>query len=159
MMRTAAALVAAVTAAMTLGMMPAVATQSTGSAASTQGRYQHQAFVATNRHRDRHDRAALRKQDCVQRFAVRQARRMARQERMFHQELGPILSRCDLSTVGENVAYGYPSGRSVVNLGWMRSEGHRQNILNRDFRLIGIGARQSDDGTWYAAQVFGRRAR
>ncbi len=84
---------------------------------------------------------------------------MARQDRMFHQDLRPILRQCGLSTVGENVAYGYRSGRSVVNDGWMHSEGHRRNILNRDFRLMGIGARKSDDGTWYAAQVFGRRAR
>ena len=82
---------------------------------------------------------------------------MAVQERMFHQDLGPVLRRCGLSYVGENVAYGYSSGRSVV-AAWMHSEGHRRNILDRQFRLLGIGARQSDDGTWYAAQVFGRKA-
>jgi uncharacterized protein YkwD len=125
--------------------------------APPQSRYQAQAFAATNRHRSTHDRPALRKQDCVQRFAVRQARRMARQERMYHQDLSPILRRCGLSRVGENVAYGYPSGRAVVNQGWMHSAGHRRNILDRRFRLLGLGARQSDDGTWYAAQVFGRR--
>jgi uncharacterized protein YkwD len=119
--------------------------------------YQKQIFNATNQQRERHDRARFGHQDCVQRFAIRQARRMARQERMFHQDLRPILRRCGLSSVGENVAYGYPSGRSAVNQGWMSSEGHRANILNRGFRLLGVGARRDDDGTWYAAQVFGRR--
>ena len=39
----------------------------------------------------------------------------------------------------------------------MRSEGHRANILSRGFRLVAVGARRDGDGTWYAAQVFGRR--
>jgi uncharacterized protein YkwD len=80
---------------------------------------------------------------------------MADQERMYHQDLGPILRQCGLSMVGENVAYGYSDGRSVVDDGWMQSEGHRENILNPRFRVIGVGARKSEDGTWYAAQVFG----
>ncbi|GAA4379901.1 CAP domain-containing protein [Nocardioides caricicola] len=125
----------------------------------TAGRYQHQAFEATNRVRRQHERAGFRAQDCLQRFAERQARRMARQDRMFHQELRPILRQCGLTTTGENVAYGFPTGRSVVNDGWMNSEDHRENILDRDFRLMGIGARRSADGTWYAAQVFGGRTR
>lgn len=139
-----------------LGPAPAGAVQPAG---LTAGRYQNQALQATNRVRHHHERAGFRTQDCVQRFAERQARRMARQDRMFHQELRPVLERCGLTTVGENVAYGYPNGRSVVNQGWMRSEGHRENILNRQFRLMGMGARQSADGTWYAAQVFGGRTR
>lgn len=126
------------------------------SAVTPQARYQDQAFAATNRQRAEHDRTPFRAQDCVQKFAVRQAQRMARQERMFHQDLGPILRQCHLTMVGENVAYGYPSGRAVVNDGWMHSEGHRANILNPQFRMLGMGARQGASGTWYAAQVFGR---
>ena len=82
---------------------------------------------------------------------------MANAEEMYHQDLGPILETCHLVSVGENVAYGYATGRSVVNQGWMRSEGHRANILNRGFKLVAVAARRDDDGTWYAAQVFGRR--
>lgn len=119
--------------------------------------YQRQVFAATNHQRDRHDRVALRHQHCVQEYAVRQARRMARQDRMFHQDLGRVLRACGLRMAGENVAYGYPSGRSVVDSGWMHSRGHRENILNPSYRLLGTGARRSADGTWYAAQVFGRR--
>ena len=119
--------------------------------------YQRQVFKATNQQRERHDRVAFRKQACVQKYAVRQAKRMARQDRMFHQDLAPILRDCGLRTVGENVAYGYPTGRAAVNQGWMHSAGHRRNILNPAFRLLGTGARKSADGTWYAAQVFGSR--
>ncbi len=45
---------------------------------------------------------------------------MAAQRRMYHQDLEPILRRCGMSMVGENVAYGFTSGRAVVR-GWMDS--------------------------------------
>jgi uncharacterized protein YkwD len=121
-------------------------------------KYQRQAYNATNEHRAAEGLKELRRTDCVQRFAVRQAKRMAQREEMYHQDLRPILEECGLSRVGENVAYGYRTGRSVVNRGWMHSPGHRANILNPAYRLMGIGARKGHDGRWYVAQVFGRRA-
>jgi uncharacterized protein YkwD len=80
---------------------------------------------------------------------------MAQQRRIYHQDLRPILDACKLSTVGENVAYGYPNGKSAVSA-WMASPGHRRNILNSNFRLIAVGAYQDSRGAWYVAQVFGR---
>ncbi len=46
-------------------------------------------------------------------------------------------------TVGENIAWGNgPSGSPDSIFGrWMDSSGHKANILNKDFRQIGIGAR------------------
>lgn len=41
------------------------------------------------------------------------------------------------STIGENLALGLRSSDSIVD-GWMRSPGHRQNILTRDFDEVGI---------------------
>lgn len=125
---------------------------------SEAGRYSRQAHNATNNRRDDHGLKELRRTDCVQRFAVKQARAMADATEMYHQELEPVLEECGLNLVGENVAYGYPNGRAVVNEGWMNSEGHRANILKADYRLMGIGARQGSDGLWYVAQVFGRKA-
>lgn len=136
---------------------PATTSDKKSAKKSAAGKYQRKAFNATNARRADHGRKELRKQDCIQGFAVRQAKAMAAKKEMYHQELGPILKQCGLNAVGENVAYGYATGRSVVNDGWMNSDGHRANILNPDFRLMGIGARQSKDGTWYVAQVFGRK--
>jgi uncharacterized protein YkwD len=119
--------------------------------------YARSAVRATNEARVEHGRRPLRVVDCLQDFARRQAGAMARQERMFHQDLGRMMERCHLVSAGENVAYGYPTGRSVVNRGWMESDGHRANILSRGFKLVAVAARRDDDGTWYAAQVFGRR--
>ncbi|MBR2810844.1 MAG: Ig-like domain-containing protein, partial [Solobacterium sp.] len=38
----------------------------------------------------------------------------------------------------ENIAYGYSTPAAVVNA-WMNSEGHKANILNADYKAIGIG--------------------
>jgi uncharacterized protein YkwD len=115
------------------------------------------AVKATNAARRAHDRHRLRADACLQRFAVRQARRMAAQRRMFHQDIMRPMRTCGLSMVGENVAYGYPTGRAVVRRGWMKSPLHRANILRPSFRLVAVAARQGSDGRWYASQVFGRR--
>ena len=127
-------------------------------AQSREGKYAQQAFTATNANRTHNGLRALKANDCLKRAAVRQAKAMAQQEQIFHQDLGAVLRECKLSTAGENVASGYRTGRSVVNDGWMNSEGHRANILNPSFRLMGIAARKGHNGRWYAAQVFGARS-
>ena len=59
---------------------------------------------------------------------------------------------------GENVASGFKTGKATVNQGWMKSPGHRLNILNPVYRRMGIGARKGDDERWYVCQLFGRKA-
>lgn len=41
-------------------------------------------------------------------------------------------------TSGENIAKGYKTPEDVVN-GWMNSGGHRANILNKNYKQIGVG--------------------
>jgi len=115
------------------------------------------AVRATNAARASHGLRRLRTDRCLERFAVRQAARMAAQRRMFHQDIRIPLRRCGLRSVGENVAYGYSTGRGVVRNGWMKSPPHRANILRREFRLVAVAARKGSDGRWYASQVLGRR--
>ncbi|MBQ0985637.1 CAP domain-containing protein [Streptomyces sp. F63] len=55
------------------------------------------------------------------------------------------------STVGENIAMGQPDAAAVMD-GWMNSEGHRANILNCDFKEMGLGLHESG-GPWWT-QVF-----
>ena len=121
---------------------------------SASDRYEADVVTATNQERTSRGITALTTQACVNQYANTHAARMAAEKRMYHQELGPILSACNLNGVGENVAYGYTSG-AAVTAGWMGSTGHRQNILNPSYRLLGVGAAQDADGRWYAAQVFG----
>ena len=80
---------------------------------------------------------------------------MANQRRLFHQDLGRIQRACGVGFVGENVARGNITANQMVGL-WMNSPGHRSNILFRQYRLTGVGARRGG-GQWWAAQVFGRK--
>lgn len=153
------ALLAALTAviATTLWLAPAqAAAPARVPAESSADQYAAQAFAATNAQRAERDRSRLRERSCLTGFAERWARSMARKGDLVHQSLTPILRRCDLTMVGENIAVGYPSGRAVVNRGWMHSPGHRANILRPRFRLMGIGAHRDDSGRWWVSQVFGR---
>ncbi len=81
---------------------------------------------------------------------------MANRDQMFHQDLGTVLRTCNLSGVAENVAAGYSTGREAVKA-WMHSQYHRENLLEPSYRVLGLAVRRADDGTPYAAQVFGRK--
>lgn len=61
------------------------------------------------------------------------------------------------SYLGENIAAGYSDPQAVMN-GWMNSTGHRANILNSNFREIGVGY-WDGGGSYYRywVQDFGSR--
>ena len=61
------------------------------------------------------------------------------------------------STIGENIAAGYPTPEAVVS-GWMASPGHRANILSSRYTEIGIGVVSGAGklGTYWT-QEFGSR--
>ena len=124
--------------------------------ASISARYENSAISHTNAERSLRDRVKLEKSKCLDRFAERQARAMAASRTLHHQSMRPILDACRLSQVGENVAFGYPSGKVVVNA-WMHSADHKQNLLNSRHRMIGLGAYQDVEGYWYVSQVLGRK--
>lgn len=56
-------------------------------------------------------------------------------------------------TAGENIAAGYSSAQAVVT-GWMNSEGHRANILNKSFTKIGVGYVSGGSYGSYWTQLF-----
>jgi uncharacterized protein YkwD len=124
--------------------------------ASVSAKYESSTIARTNSERAERDRVKLKKSKCLDRFAERQARAMAASESIYHQSMKPILDKCHLSQVGENVAFGYPSGKTVVNA-WMHSTGHKNNLLNSRHRVIGLGAYQDANGSWYVSQVLGRK--
>jgi len=68
-------------------------------------------------------------------------------------------------TIGENIAWGtqWLATPAQIHGSWLRSPGHRRNILRRDFREVGIGIQlgaplSAQPGATYAAD-FGRRRR
>ncbi|MFF8954467.1 CAP domain-containing protein [Streptomyces sp. NPDC014894] len=54
---------------------------------------------------------------------------------------------------GENIARGQADAEAVMN-SWMNSEGHRANILNCDYKTLGVGVHLGDGGPWWT-QNFG----
>lgn len=61
----------------------------------------------------------------------------------------------DYCTGGENIAAGYKSPEVVVSA-WMGSEGHRANIMNPEFRKLGVGYAYFADDPYghYWQQMF-----
>ncbi len=59
------------------------------------------------------------------------------------------------STLGENIAAGNATPEEVVAQ-WMRSPGHRANILNKDFKELGVGycRKEGTEFTHYWIQMF-----
>ncbi len=54
---------------------------------------------------------------------------------------------------GENIAWGQKTPEQVMN-GWMNSDGHRANILNKNFKNIGVGYYQDENGVNHWVQLF-----
>jgi uncharacterized protein YkwD len=57
--------------------------------------------------------------------------------------------------VAENIAMGYRTPEDVMR-GWMNSDGHRNNLLNCNHRVIGVGLAYDSRGRAYWTQNFGR---
>ncbi len=105
-----------------------------------------------NAQRARHGLRRLKLNKRLSRAARRHARDMVRRDYFGHDSLGgaTFLDRIRRTgylrgartwTVGENLAWG-THGRAaprVITAMWMRSAGHRANILNTSFREVGIG--------------------
>ena len=56
-------------------------------------------------------------------------------------------------SAGENIAYGQATPALVMN-DWMKSSGHRANILNTGFTSIAVGHYQNSAGVDYWVQLF-----
>lgn len=54
---------------------------------------------------------------------------------------------------GENIAWGQKTPEQVMNA-WMNSTGHRANILNENFKNIGVGYYQDENGVNHWVQLF-----
>lgn len=54
---------------------------------------------------------------------------------------------------GENIARGYGTPNEIVQV-WMKSDGHRYNILKDNYKRTGIGVEKGEDGIIYCAQIF-----
>ncbi len=98
-----------------------------------------------NRVRARHGAGPVRMESRLVEAALRHSLMMARKGKMAHQ-FGPgtrfrdrIKNAGIRGSAAENISAGYSSIESVVD-GWLRSPGHRRNLLNRRLTHIGMAA-------------------
>lgn len=62
----------------------------------------------------------------------------------------------DWKAIGENIAYlrGHKEPASAAVANWMKSTGHRQNVLNERYNQSAVGVAVAADGSYYFTQVF-----
>ncbi len=98
----------------------------------------------------------------LDKVAAIHSRSMARRKHCdhhgFEKRAEPIKTKTGLSYIAEN-CYMFPARRYNARVagrlvaGWLRSPGHRANLLNPEFRRIGIGIAVRK-GYVYATQLF-----
>jgi uncharacterized protein (TIGR03000 family) len=115
----------------------------------------------TNAERKKKDLPELKPNPKLFAAARKHSENMARLEKLAHELEGKKPSDRTKAAgyaggfIGENVAYGPTNAEEVVT-GWMNSEGHRANLLNKNFTEIGIGVAKNEKGETYYTQVFGK---
>lgn len=108
-----------------------------------------------NRERAAAGLAGLALDQDVTAIALRWSREMALAGRLSHNDdylSAESMDRLDATTVGENVAVADSVDRIHALL--MDSPPHRANILNADFRLVGVGAVRAPTGELYLTEDF-----
>jgi uncharacterized protein YkwD len=68
--------------------------------------------------------------------------------------LGPFdrAERAGVTARAENIAQGQPDAAAVMDA-WMKSSGHRANILNCGLTRLGVGVAEGGGGPWWT-QLF-----
>ncbi len=85
---------------------------------------------------------------------------MAAAGRLEHQDPQAMQEAVDgYTALGENIFQSSaPVAAGRIHVGWMRSEGHRVNVLEPGFDRLGVGVVCDESGEVWATQRFGRTA-
>lgn len=108
----------------------------------------------TNDDRAQHDKAALRLNAVLSRYAKHHSRQMATKGYLFHTaDLNSRLKGLDWSIGGENVGVG--STLDGLESAFMRSRPHRRNILRTGFDHAAVGVIRSNGSFWVTIIFYG----
>ncbi len=119
-------------------------------------------FELTNAERKKEDVATLKLNAELSKIARAHSENMARQGKMAHDlddktPFDRMRGAGFLYTyAGENVAKGTNVTLPAIMDGWMKSEGHRKNILKTEFSDIGVGIARAANGDVYFTQLFAK---
>jgi len=139
---------------------PSSSAAATSRAATTADRITQDLFGRLNAERKARGLAALNWDEALAGMAADWSRHMAASGDFSHRDLDTASSLPGIdkfSALGENIAWveGYPNEANQLHVGWMRSEGHRSNMLQPGFDSVGIAVVCSGGRAW-ATQNFGR---
>ena len=150
-----ALLVLAAVPALVLTTAPAAAAgPAPRAAAPVDDAYETRIVQLVNGHRAKAGLPRLAVSTCADRYAEDWSATMARTSAFTHRSsLSTVMKACRGRAVGENIAYGNVSADSMVAM-WMRSPGHRANILSSRFTHIGVAAARTAGGRTYGTQNF-----
>lgn len=132
----------------------------TGAADST-GEFESRVLELVNEERAKEGVAPLKRDANLAKAAQLHSEDMAANSYMSHTSLDGrspwdrmAAAGASFGTKGENVAAGQRTPEEVMN-SWMNSQGHRENILNPDYKYIGIGVGYGGSYGIYWTQCFG----
>ncbi len=106
-------------------------------------RFEEEVLRLVNDIRRRAGLSALRATSRLMDSALEHTKFMARRRRLQH----------TTASVAENIAFGQSSPAEVVR-SWMKSSGHRRNILNPNYKVTGVAAVADASGRLYWGQQF-----
>lgn len=122
--------------------------------ASTDLRRRSHMLSLTNDDRAQHDKAVLRMNAVLSRYATDHSRQMATRGYLFHTaDLSSKLKGLDWSIGGENVGVG--STLDGVEGAFMGSTPHRRNILRTGFDHAAVGVIRSNGSFWVTVIFYG----
>lgn len=106
-----------------------------------------------NRQRAKRGIDSLVLDDSLCEYAQAHSEKMADRGLLVHSSMSNLAVRAGNGNVGENVAWGQNSEEEVCD-SWMRSPGHKANILSKRFRRVGFGVKEDERGRKYWCAVF-----
>jgi uncharacterized protein YkwD len=120
-------------------------------------------FTQINGERKKHGLGQLRWNEQIADLARRHSRDMADRHYFSHKErdgsmVGKRADKANIpwNAVAENIIWfvGMPDPAGYATDGWMKSPGHRENILIKGWKQTGVGVMVGPDGSYYITQVF-----
>jgi len=105
-----------------------------------------------NKQRELRGRTRLEIDVYLEKYAQKHAEWMASKHNLQHSDISVLMGK--YHNAGENIAWNQENEAEVVDA-WMKSPGHRDNIMNRQFSKVGFGVAPAKDGSLFWCTVFG----
>jgi uncharacterized protein YkwD len=117
--------------------------------------YERRVQRQVNIRRARHGLPRLRLASCPHGTARRWSRYLAVNDAFYHQSMTSVLDQCNARYAGETLGRGTIAPNTLVRM-WMQSPPHRDILLSRKSRRVGVGATRDPAGRWVVAANFVR---